>query len=183
MFDPHNNGSEPIFGEGVPEAIRSAIKEHTEAHRLHDRIITHAIDSLLDRLPMDEMEALLQVMHGFTSDEDGMVAAARFEGLIQGVYQRRFKKCGCLNNCETLDDLATELEMSQSDEPDEPIDEIKAALEEASKYHVAYLSDDNFTDPRVKCTNCGTIYPSLADRMIKGPDDCHGCHHKSAYGS
>lgn len=33
-----------------------------------------------------------------------------------------------------------------------------------------------------KCLGCGMNYQSLEDRMLRAPDDCHGCQHKSAWG-
>jgi hypothetical protein len=32
------------------------------------------------------------------------------------------------------------------------------------------------------CTGCGISYISLRDRMLRQPDDCSGCHQKSAHG-
>ena len=36
--------------------------------------------------------------------------------------------------------------------------------------------------PKVKCNGCQNEYMSLEDRMVKGPDDCHFCQQKSAWG-
>lgn len=46
------------------------------------------------------------------------------------------------------------------------------------EYNVAFEIDGH----TVKCLGCGMQYVSLRDRMIKEPDDCHGCHLKSANG-
>ena len=36
--------------------------------------------------------------------------------------------------------------------------------------------------PKVKCNRCQNEYVSLEDRMVAGPDDCHFCQEKSAWG-
>lgn len=36
--------------------------------------------------------------------------------------------------------------------------------------------------PEVICQGCGLEYVSLADRMVKRPDDCHGCQEKARWG-
>lgn len=46
-----------------------------------------------------------------------------------------------------------------------------------STYRVAEMDDG-----RVKCTDCGVIYPSLEDRMVKPADHCHGCFTKARHG-
>ena len=45
------------------------------------------------------------------------------------------------------------------------------------KYNVTKLPDG-----RVQCNNCSVTYPSLADRMVRPPEDCHGCRLKSGHG-
>lgn len=50
----------------------------------------------------------------------------------------------------------------------------------AKKYNVSF--SPYHVLPEVTCNGCGLQYPSLRDRMLKGPDDCHGCHLKSSNG-
>ncbi len=64
--------------------------------------------------------------------------------------------------------------------------EFKEKLNEASSYNqkmkeyrVYYKSQ---TGKEVLCTDCGLEYPSLEDRMVKQPDDCHGCFMKAKWG-
>lgn len=47
------------------------------------------------------------------------------------------------------------------------------------KYKVNAINPD---EPQVRCSNCGQVYSSLKDRMIKEPDDCEGCLHKARWG-
>ncbi len=47
---------------------------------------------------------------------------------------------------------------------------------------------DDFYDEDTKefvafrCIKCGVEYPNIADRMLKPPDECHGCFQKAAHG-
>lgn len=45
-----------------------------------------------------------------------------------------------------------------------------------------YSPDDLRNATQVSCMNCGITYSSIADRMLKEPNDCHGCHVKAAHG-
>ena len=52
----------------------------------------------------------------------------------------------------------------------------------------AYVVEEKIGAPPVTtfvgfyCIGCKMQYVSPADRALKGPDDCHGCHMKSAHG-
>lgn len=46
-------------------------------------------------------------------------------------------------------------------------------------YNVEPAADD---PEGVVCKGCGLFYKSLVDRMIKGPDNCHGCIEKAKWG-
>ena len=51
------------------------------------------------------------------------------------------------------------------------------------EYNMDDLRDEDTGEIRgFICLNCRTVYPSLEDRMLKAPDDCSGCHQKSAWG-
>lgn len=48
-----------------------------------------------------------------------------------------------------------------------------------AQYNVEQVERDK---PEVRCKGCGLVYVSLADRMVKEPDDCHGCVEKTKWG-
>lgn len=61
-------------------------------------------------------------------------------------------------------------------------------LDNMEKYHLDDLRDaDNHQILGFKCTGvngveCGMIYPSIEDRMLKPADSCTGCQSKAAWG-
>lgn len=52
-------------------------------------------------------------------------------------------------------------------------------------YNVKPVDPTALFDPeksKVVCNGCGLEYVSLADRMLRPPDGCHGCHEKARWG-
>lgn len=63
-------------------------------------------------------------------------------------------------------------------DPTEQNSYANSAIAIMEKYNVT--PDVSF--PKVQCMGCGLMYPNLRDRMLKGPDDCHGCFMKASQG-
>lgn len=63
-------------------------------------------------------------------------------------------------------------------DPSEQDSYANSAIAIMEKYNVT--PDVSF--PKVQCMGCGLMYPNLRDRMLKGPDDCHGCFMKASQG-
>jgi hypothetical protein len=65
--------------------------------------------------------------------------------------------------------------------PDEVYQHINSVLDQ---YKLTIVSIEGSPEGRGQymCRRCSSIYQSLTDRMLKGPDDCAGCHHLEAHG-
>jgi hypothetical protein len=144
----------------------------------------HEIQEFLNSLNKEQLETLEMLMFSCASEPGGLVAAAH-HGMVKQVLQYKFGVCTCGLEHETAEDLLKD--DAESPHPNGPTEEYseppvitqmrKGAAELMEEYHLATVFGGALV-----CTNCGLEYPSLKDRMLKGPDDCHGCHLKAAQG-
>lgn len=61
--------------------------------------------------------------------------------------------------------------------PMEP-DPVATMSQMMKEYHIVRRVSDN----ALVCERCGKESVSMADRMLKDPEDCDGCHHRAAWG-
>jgi hypothetical protein len=167
-----------LFGFGeLPEEIQQAIASQVE--RQHLAIVTshHDIQRMLEELSLEHLLVFHGIFHHLASE--GNHKSAYLEGLAVGVLRFKHNICGaCGRNHD--EDLQEQMEPSEN-KIKEALDRINETSDEdiqnALKWKVSFG-----TSGKVRCNNCGMEYQSLADRMLRSPDDCSGCHQKSAWG-
>ncbi len=159
--------------EGMKEAIRQALDQQnmvlTSSH--------HDVQRLFSELSVEHLKLMIGILShlGIT----GSPQAAYLQGLASGALYYKHNVC---SGCGRDHDKEAEEELTP------PIDKVKESLQRmnmkssdeidaAHKYNVSFIEGD-----KVRCNGCMIEYPSLSDRMLKAPDNCSGCHQKSAWG-
>lgn len=182
-----------------PEEIEA---QHQRYHMEQEAQI-HGVIDLIHSLDEEQLKNFIVLMSGLTDAQNSALIAGIHLGQARAIGSNKFGWCKCGREHETPEQmLAKEVDRGaervaaehpvagRKPEPLE-LDELPnmSAVEEAAaanrlilaeEYNVAFAADP--TDPSVICKGCGQTYPSLRDRMVKGPDACHFCHLKSSGG-
>lgn len=193
------------FGEPTPEQIKE-LEEQVQMTKLAWDEFRHGVQRLFEELPEDQLSILASMLNHLTHCEQPELLAASWGSYATWELKKRFNICA---SCGVNHDKEFQVE-HPNPEPETSEDEKAAAFipyedrvkndgtidftssERAlmTKYHL----DDAYDEDTKKfigfmCTGiegmrgaCGIIYPSLDDRMIKEPEDCHGCHVRMMHG-
>lgn len=176
-----------IFGE-VPEEIRAAINQQIDHQNMVVQSSMHDIQTLFEELSAQQLETLVHIFKylGAAPQMTGYM-----DGLATGILHAKHGLCIVChrNHADDLNELQgdkkepePELEPEPSMTPLEKANAILGRGEEeiklAFEYNVSFVSG---TD-KVRCNGCMIEYPNLADRMVRKPDNCSGCHQKAAWG-
>jgi hypothetical protein len=187
------------FGE-MPEELRQMIdRQHLEA-----QVTRNEVDRFMDELPLDDLVTLRVIIRHVATDPSNY-------GFFDGIIYTRLRKEGRCTTCGGPDHDHEALESLNSDEgntgeiyKDVPgltaaaeklkdlptVDAIMAesGLSVEDYTHMTEYDLDDLRDSETGellgfvCTRCGMVYPSIADRMLRRPDECSGCFRKAGHG-
>lgn len=164
----------------IREALTQGLHQVMEDHGFHQALDEARRHQLVHWLEERNEEDLLIVRAILMMGEEPRSAHAFIAGLLTYILQDRFGYCAA---CGENHDKAAKDEMEEmskdvpwADFISKLPDEFTAQLNE----HHMELIPGEF--PKVKCARCGMPYPNLADRMMKGPDDCPGCQDQARWG-
>lgn len=138
----------------------------------------HRIQGMLGGMGKDDLD-VLKMLFSSMCGEDGQIVAAQYVGMVKQILIIKHDVCACGGDHETAEDLlkedaASNLQQVMANEvPDGP---------SGATLMYVYRLEIRPSDGAIVCRDCGLWYTSLKDRMLKEPDDCHGCHMKSAQG-
>lgn len=138
----------------------------------------HRIQNMLMGMTKDDLD-VLRLLFSSMCGEDGQIIAGQYVGTVKQILIMKYGECSCGGDHESAEDLlkesaANNLQKVMANEvPDGPSGAVLM-----DRYRLEIRPSDN----ALVCRDCGCWYSSLKDRMIKEPDDCHGCHLKSAQG-
>ncbi len=184
------------------------LRRMREAHEHQEMIVEdyhHGVARLFNGMTQEQLEAQRTLLHVIVANSKGTsrVIPAYYEGIIKGILATRHGVCiGCDNNHDELIKEQTEREARQDTlpamdggdpfKPGEPLTDLPvgragllsdAQLENMELYHLDDLrTEDEGILIGFRCIKCGLQYPTIEDRMLKQPDDCHGCQMKDAHG-
>jgi hypothetical protein len=187
-----------MFGE-MPEELRQMIGlRHLEA-----QVTRNEVDRLMDELSIEDLVTFRTVMRYVASDPSAY-------NFFDGVIYSRLRREGRCTSCGGPDHDHEAFEGLTEDDEDE-LNPAEKAWKEAGKMAVEVLptidavmaesglSVDDYTNMTTYnlddlrdadtgdllgfvCLNCGMTYPSIADRMLRAPDECSGCFRKAGHG-
>lgn len=165
-----------LFGSPEEAIAHQQLTHQSRAHEIND---------FLQSLSKEQLDTLRMLVISMADPDSGHILAAQHHGMIVQIMALKHAVCVCGVEHESAESLlaptavpATDVDQLDTWEgrrinPDHPSGAALMAeyrLEARPGFNVLF------------CTGCGMQYSSLRDRMIKDPDDCHGCHLKSAQG-
>lgn len=164
-------------GEALKEIARRA-----DIAAMERADMTNAIYGLFRELGQDHLFALSNLLNMIASLEDPAVGASHFEGYAKAILELKFDVCPSHNinhaRVELEGEFAPEDNSNASTKTRDDSENIQSLENPALIKRYRLVKVEGF----LYCDDCGMRYPSLEDRMIKEPDDCPGCHTKSAHG-
>lgn len=181
-----------VFGEPPPEVV-AAIQQHHDQQVMIVETLRHDLQRMLDEMSVEHLVTLREVLHrGYNGNE---TIFPYIEGQIVGVLQWKHNVCG---GCGTKhDDISSLLDSSQPGgspvdnllkthgEPFEPVNQAEWDAN-MDKYNLRLPEESEVASSEnempVICKGCGELYQSIEDRMLRKPDECHGCIEKAKWG-
>lgn len=170
--------------EMLPPEIRDQLQQQIEQRHMELESFRHDIQRLFEELNQDHLLTLRHLLNHISLSEKA-IFPAYLEGIAAATLKYRFNvcaSCGVNHEEELLKENASHPDVAD----DEPLptqlslwEDEQAALS-MDKFNVEPIPDSD----AVKCRNCGQVYVSLADRMVKPPgvENCPGCIHKAKWG-
>lgn len=167
----------------IPEEMRQHLEQQAAKQEMFADSYRHAVQRMFDELSREHLETLRQILHNLTMS--GSTLAAYYEGQVATSLHTRFNVCsGCgVNHDEQAEDL-------HQPGPDGTVQTVIVAgdlthedLTNMEKYNLDDLREED-TNRLLGfvCKGCGLKYSSIEDRMVKEPDECHGCQEKARWG-
>lgn len=184
-------------------------KRHVEMNQMANESATHGIISFIESLNEDHLDTMSMLLLS-VNGEGGDLLGAQLNGMIRQIMKFKYGRCQCGKRHESLDGIsleetavkpaANETKLRDdfsgaqtswpegyesvaqpSPEPADPLIVLAAAAEKEfdllKQYNLYKHSSGKLT-----CIGCGLEYISLRDRMVKEPNDCHGCQLKAGHG-
>lgn len=186
-----------MFPEGFPEEAKEAIIAQHRREMMSKEADAHQLYGFISGLSVDDTRSLRAILRAAQNDSH---VAAYYDGVLSILLAQKEELCwACGKNHDAdlsslLDDATQPVPTPDSTpEPkqalvDAPNGEVAVVefttdqvLEDASRYGVEFIGPVGPNCP-VKCVGCGLKSISLADRMLRSPDDCHGCIEKAKWG-
>lgn len=166
-----------IGGGDIPDEVREEL-ERRQMEALDEQ--NQMWDFLLTLPP----EQLMLIQNLCVSAIHDKTYVHRLLGIITGIFRLqhgdRCGGCGKNHDADILDEAANELQAEGNDTKQADLQE--ASLKDAHDAAMFAYNLEGAQNNMVRCKGCGLIYPSLEDRMMRGVNDCHGCHIRSAHG-
>lgn len=195
MFNFGFPGEVPKFEDLPPEVQAQVVhmREHEEKANMSQDAGHHSLISGLESMSQDQLLAVRSLLAGASSL--GKAFAQYWDGLCVGMLYKVHNLCpGCGKNHDVeLEKFVTPEAPTPATDPDavpEPdwsmphgrmISDMPMRTLQAMQLYGLKLDTLN---ERVICENCGTPYPSIADRMLRRPgkENCEGCVNKEKFG-
>lgn len=171
------------FDEFSERVAQQADRQHMKMTEKKTRI-----ESFIYGLKSDDLFTMSQIFEMCASDPR---AATYFEGIVDALLKDRHNICSYCgidhdenvlgghgkNNepVKTPHSGTIENAIPSGNDSKTSSDAKNFAPEE--EYHVDILASG-----KAVCTRCGYTYPSLEDRMLRRPEECHGCQIKAQFG-
>lgn len=186
------------FPFGDEEAMKRFQEEqriHMASHEIEEFEAKHNLRRVVDSLNDEQLELVLHFMNAIYSVPNPSAQAAYYMGWLSEIRGSKSGKCPvCMQDKHDLvvhdktdmspphtttvsaQDLVDSLAADEVEVgiPDSMI-QVKELMDQ---YNVNEVADSMM----VVCKGCGQTYQSLTDRMLSEPDNCKGCHEKSAWG-
>lgn len=166
-------------------------------HQAMSRVANaHEVQDFLTGLTADQLKTMSMLLLSFADPESGAFLAAQHHGMVIQIRALKHDNCVCGHEHEDAEALLGDVgsphpEGTGEEYSDPPSQTLlmenlpaKVGLREFDE-PIPVLMDRYrlLLDGGVlRCRDCGLQYISLKDRMIKEPDDCHGCHLKNSQG-
>lgn len=140
----------------------------------------HEVVGFIRGLNEEQMKQLRMIFVRLSHEPE---LAPYYIGILSTELDHQYGVClGCgRKHGEEIEELLSDLTMNDSAQswsnfvrtmPDETVNQL-------NEYHLTLVKQ---SWPKVVCTGCGMGYESLKDRMLRGPDECSGCHQKAKFG-
>lgn len=182
---------QPFMMMSPEEAHDAQVRAQME----HDSA-AHRITSFIHSLNEEQLESFRMLLRALDR-ETGPELAAYYRGFASQIAHFKFGTCECGHTHTQPEDFLRDAESNtaKAAKPSEAkaedttvtafVESRAEAIEAERAEHLRLLDEYNLLEglgKNVVCRGCLTAYPSLEDRMLKGPDDCHHCHLKSKNG-
>lgn len=173
------------FPPGMPPELQAYLTEISDRQDMASAEWVHRVSNFIEGLNVEQISVLKIMFHGLTVCTCGTGKhAAYYEGLLDAMGAAKFDICmGCgENHLESIQKL------NEASEPNPHVDENAGKsgeeIDEADLMKLYEVKKVHDAGDVVQCVNCGYVYPSLKDRMMKDPgmENCPGCVEKTKWG-
>lgn len=192
-----------LFGGEPPPEMLAVMRARREAHFMHLEDTRNKMEGLFEDLPVEQLAILRELLYEIASAGPTAQAIAEYwMGWASAGLKFKHGVCsGCGLNHE--DDALKDLVKEAAPAGDEavviqPVVDLANKFRDMTEEELQLMREYHLDDARVEGTNelvgfictgivgcpggCGIVYPSIEDRMLRGPEDCHGCFNKAAHG-
>lgn len=154
-----------------------------ELQRIHEyqRSRWERINSAIETSNADQLKAWLELITMAVHEPHVLFY---YKGIIEKMMTDRHGHCPC--GTDHAEEIAQAIHPTPPTETPEPpaapahpislVGDIELLNGNLKKYRMHIINGD------LRCRDCGIKYVSMEDRMLKAPDDCHGCEVKSKWG-
>lgn len=183
----------PAFGffpfqmEPPSEEQIAEMKEMQARAEMHSSEFMHSAIGLLESADVETLNALYNL---FVMIEHNSDLLHYFQGICiarQRTLESVCLACGKDHMAELLDPADAPAPVEHpADATLHKQDELDRRVAQAIEYHVKPVDEwwGKFVCTGIEGTNegCGLVYETLEDRIVKEPEDCHGCFIKASHG-
>lgn len=184
-----------IFGMEPPPEVRAELQRHLDKQVMSEQAFHHDVGRLWTELKPDQLVTIKTLLTRIARADEPSAAVAYYTGVISTTLHYKHNVCeACgINHDEDMMAAASPVDklIAEHGEPFEPVNqaEFDAKHEE---YGVRLYTQDDLDkglvvgpeEQPVICKNCGTLFQSLEDRMLRPPgaENCEGCVQKTKWG-
>lgn len=176
-----------FYGGEVPDHVREQLEQMVDHHRMHVETSQHDIMRLFDEQNKDNLRTLAGIFALLGGN--GAPLGHYFNGLAVAYLKLKFDVCAACGETHAAEQILQNEPPKPAAEPAADITahmpadvlrgiELAARKDLMTRYRVNEVPESD----AVVCQGCDTVYPSLEDRMLKKPDECHGCIQKTKWG-
>lgn len=184
-MDDDNIEEHMFFPPGMPEELKEQIKAHVREHHDNHMIYRHQVVYFLQSLKEEQL-SVIKDMFVALETQDNAATAGFYQGLIASLLSDKFGHCiACGSKHEDeLHKIVSEGTVDTDNSVPKPWPDLVTGLDTDTRKNLADYRLNIVTQdyPKVACRDCGMIYQSLEDRMLKAPEDCIGCIQKEKWG-
>lgn len=205
MTDDNGGLFGALFGQPSPEQI-AAMEARRAAHFMSLEDAKNKLEGLFGELTLEQLTSLREMLYTISNSDNTVAMADYWTGWASAVLKYKHgvcSSCGVDHSEEGLMDLVKKNGPDDQPAGDEPqvSSENDVALDkfrDMTPEELALMKEYHLDDARIEGTNelvgfictgiegvpggCGLVYVSIEDRMLKKPEECHGCFNKAAHG-